>query len=260
MKNFFIFSLILLGLITLTSCNFSNPLQKEDININTTSVTNINNNQSGSEFIWDIKNTWEVNKITQIANPASTNCVNKWWQLKMENISWLWEYWVCIFEDNRQCEEWALFRWECPEWGVKVTWYTTEAAKMCAISWWDYVIKLPANEVEKEKWNCIFKDIVCDAEDYYFWKCKKDWLDSQLIKTVSFKCKEDKIIESSFYKDYVKLKLNDWRNFILTQWISASWVRYINKDESVVFWDKWGKSFLLENNKETFSECNEIVK
>jgi predicted metal-dependent phosphoesterase TrpH len=31
------------------------------------------------------------------------------------------EYGICVFEDNRQCEEWALFRGECPAGGRKAT-------------------------------------------------------------------------------------------------------------------------------------------
>ena len=29
-------------------------------------------------------------------------------------------YGVCVFKDNKQCEEWALFREECPLGGVEV--------------------------------------------------------------------------------------------------------------------------------------------
>jgi putative hemolysin len=31
------------------------------------------------------------------------------------------QYGVCFFEDNRQCEEWALLRGDCPVGGKKVT-------------------------------------------------------------------------------------------------------------------------------------------
>ena len=41
---------------------------------------------------------------------------------------------VCYFEDNRQCEEWALMRGECPVGGVKVTGYVTPAGRYCAIT------------------------------------------------------------------------------------------------------------------------------
>ena len=44
-----------------------------------------------------------------------------------------WEYGVCIFEDNRQCEEWALMQWNCPVWWIKVTGYENDEQKYCAI-------------------------------------------------------------------------------------------------------------------------------
>lgn len=44
------------------------------------------------------------------------------------------QYGVCMFEDNRQCEEWSFFRGECPEGGMKVTGYETDAEVYCAIT------------------------------------------------------------------------------------------------------------------------------
>ena len=58
---------------------------------------------------------------TGIANPASVNCINKGGTLSIQKRGDGGEYGVCIFEDNRQCEEWALFRGECPAGGKKVT-------------------------------------------------------------------------------------------------------------------------------------------
>ena len=68
-----------------------------------------------------------------MANPASVNCIEKGGTLEMrENKNG--EYGVCLFEDNRQCEEWALFRGDCPEGGVKVTGFDNEAEIFCAIT------------------------------------------------------------------------------------------------------------------------------
>ena len=68
----------------------------------------------------------------QMANPASVNCIKKGGTLEMrENKKG--QYGVCVFEDNRQCEEWALFRGDCPEGGVKITGYVNEAEIFCAI-------------------------------------------------------------------------------------------------------------------------------
>jgi len=70
----------------------------------------------------------------QIANPASVNCVNLGGNLIIQKHSDGGEYGVCFFEDNRQCEEWALFRGNCPKGGVKITGYQTEAEIFCAIT------------------------------------------------------------------------------------------------------------------------------
>ncbi len=68
-----------------------------------------------------------------LANPASVNCMEKGGKLEMRTAK-LGQYGVCIFEDNRQCEEWALLRGQCPVGGMKVTGYQTEAEVFCAIT------------------------------------------------------------------------------------------------------------------------------
>ncbi len=69
-----------------------------------------------------------------LANPASVNCAEKGGNLSIQKRPDGGEYGVCYFEDNRQCEEWALFRGECPVGGVKVTGYEDEAQVYCAIT------------------------------------------------------------------------------------------------------------------------------
>jgi putative hemolysin/predicted metal-dependent phosphoesterase TrpH len=61
------------------------------------------------------------NLKTGIANPASVNCINKGGTLSIQKSVDGGEYGICIFEDNWQCEEWALFRGECPAGGKKIT-------------------------------------------------------------------------------------------------------------------------------------------
>ena len=68
-----------------------------------------------------------------LANPASVNCADKGGRLEIRKSS-RGEYGVCLFEDNRQCEEWALFRGQCPVGGLKVTGYEDEAQVYCAIT------------------------------------------------------------------------------------------------------------------------------
>lgn len=68
-----------------------------------------------------------------MANPASVNCLDKGGSLEMrENKKG--QYGVCIFEDNRQCEERAFFRGDCPVEGMKITGYENDAEIYCAIS------------------------------------------------------------------------------------------------------------------------------
>lgn len=53
-------------------------------------------------------------------NPSSVNCVNKGGRIQLEKAESGGTYGVCVFKDNKQCEEWALFREECPLGGVEV--------------------------------------------------------------------------------------------------------------------------------------------
>jgi putative hemolysin len=69
-----------------------------------------------------------------LANPASVNCKDKGGDLKMMKKADGGEYGICYFEDNRQCEEWALFRGECPVGGLRVIGYDNEEQVYCAIT------------------------------------------------------------------------------------------------------------------------------
>ena len=77
--------------------------------------------------------TTETTTQTALANPASTNCIEKWGTLEMRNNK-NGQYGVCLFEDNRQCEERALFRGDCPVGWMKITGYENDAQIFCAIS------------------------------------------------------------------------------------------------------------------------------
>lgn len=72
--------------------------------------------------------------VTQIANPASTNCIKLGASLSIKKRGDGGEYGVCFFEDNRQCEEWSLLRGDCPIGGFKVTGYENDAQVFCVIS------------------------------------------------------------------------------------------------------------------------------
>lgn len=70
----------------------------------------------------------------RLANPASENCLHVGGKLMIQQTPNGGQYGVCVFEDNRQCEEWALMRGECPVGGVKITGYDNQAEIYCAIS------------------------------------------------------------------------------------------------------------------------------
>ena len=66
-----------------------------------------------------------------IANPASTYCVEQWWEVEIkENADWA-QYGVCKFKDGTEVEEWEYFRAnhkdETSTWAVAETWTVAEA-------------------------------------------------------------------------------------------------------------------------------------
>jgi len=89
--------------------------------------------KNSSENIKTSELTGSTGQTTTIANPASENCIKKGWTLEIKTNKH-GQYWICFFEDNRQCEEWALLRGACPEGGKKITGYDNDAEIFCAIS------------------------------------------------------------------------------------------------------------------------------
>lgn len=107
----------------------------------------------------------------QLANPASVNCTEKGGKLLMASKPG-GAYGICIFEDNRQCEEWALMRGQCPVGGMKVTGYTTEAAVYCAITGGAYRVTAQAANDRPEYGVCTLPGgPTCDAVAYYAGSC-----------------------------------------------------------------------------------------
>jgi len=111
---------------------------------------------------------------TGIANPASVNCINKGGSLSIQKRGDGGEYGICIFKDNWECEEWALFRGECPAGGRKVTEYITSAAQFCVITGGSYKVTDQSN-TDKKQGTCTFNNGKnCDVLDYYNGRCSKD--------------------------------------------------------------------------------------
>lgn len=80
-----------------------------------------------------LDNPTKEEQNAQLANPASTNCLNKGGKLELRQNK-NGQYGVCLFEDNRQCEEWALLNGHCPVGGFKITGWENEAQVYCAIT------------------------------------------------------------------------------------------------------------------------------
>jgi putative hemolysin len=108
----------------------------------------------------------------ELANPASQNCVAQGGQLRIETAGDGGQYGVCLFEDNRQCEEWALLRGACPVGGIKVTGYVTPQARYCAIRGGDYAITRPQTATAPEAGTCTLPgEPACDALALYEGRC-----------------------------------------------------------------------------------------
>lgn len=115
----------------------------------------------------------QVASTTGLANPASVNCGKKGGQLIIKQRSDGGQYGICVFEDNRQCEEWTLLHGECQPGDFKITGYENEAQVYCAIT---------AGRVSMADKTCAFKDgMICDLDKYFSGQCLKTGL-SELIK------------------------------------------------------------------------------
>jgi putative hemolysin len=109
---------------------------------------------------------------TQLANPASQNCMKQGGTLKIERRPDGGQYGVCIFTDNYQCEEWALLRGECPKNGLRVTGYVTPAGRYCAITGGRYTVV--TESAAGETGVCSLPGgKACDAAAYYAGTCSR---------------------------------------------------------------------------------------
>lgn len=106
----------------------------------------------------------------QLANPASAHCVESGGRLSLEKDGGGGEFGVCLFEDNYQCEEWALLRGQCRAGGVRITGYATAAGRYCAIRGGRYTVTSGA--ASDERGNCALPDgRSCDADEFFGGTC-----------------------------------------------------------------------------------------
>jgi putative hemolysin len=109
----------------------------------------------------------------QLANPASVRCVDQGGALKIEKRPDGGQYGVCTFVDNYQCEEWALFRGECPKGGLRVTGYVTPAGRFCAITGGRYAVSSPPTAAVEKGVCSLPGGKTCDADAYYAGACTR---------------------------------------------------------------------------------------
>lgn len=102
----------------------------------------------------------------QLANPAAENCSALGGRHIVERRPDGAEFGVCLFEDNRQCEAWALLRGDCPAGGLRITGYATEAARFCAISGGRYTVTSAPQAAETG--DCTLPGGATCAADAYF--------------------------------------------------------------------------------------------
>lgn len=104
-------------------------------------------------------------KKLKLANPASQYCVEKGGVLKILKHPDGGEYGVCFFTDNRQCEEWSMFRGECPVGGLKITGYLTPEGIYCVIK--------GGKALENETVCQLSSGKKCLSKDFYEGKCSQ---------------------------------------------------------------------------------------
>lgn len=204
---------------------------------------------------------------TTLANPAAKNCVAKGGASRIEKTPAGSEFGVCYFEDNRQCEEWALLRGECKAGGVKVTGYVTPASRYCAITGGGYEVESLSN-LAHEQGTCMFTaGKSCDADVYFNGSCTRttptptpDAATSVRPQNIQARlaCAGGKRIDGTFVNDpngRVDLKLSDGRAVSLPLSASADGARYASSGDAMVFWSIGSTAFLQEGGTRTFDSC-----
>lgn len=113
-----------------------------------------------------VESTPTSKTTTGLANPASVNCTQKGGQLQIKARPDGGQYGLCFFEDNRACEEWALFNGDCPVGGRRTTGFDTVAQKFCAWS--------GGQTLADDNAICTFKDgSTCPDDAFYEGTCQK---------------------------------------------------------------------------------------
>jgi putative hemolysin len=191
-----------------------------------------------------------------LANPASQHCVAQGGQMRIETDGRGGQFGVCLFADNRQCEEWALLRGECPAGGLRLTGYVTPAARYCALRGGQYQV-LSGSNTPAEQGACRFAEgKACAAGAFYNGLCTPGTAGSTVH--ARFRCQGGSTVDAVFSngaQSSVSLQLSDGRALTLPQGLSGSGARYADAGERFVFWNKGDTAFIDENGRPTYAGC-----
>jgi putative hemolysin len=190
---------------------------------------------------------------TTLANPASVHCRDSGGSTRIERTPRGDQYGVCVFQDNWQCEEWALLRGQCPTGGLRITGYAMPAARYCAITGGSYTVT-GASNTAAESGDCRLPDgRVCSAAAHFDGNCA-----AVAPLRARFTCASGKHIDAAFFNaapSHVELALSDGRRITLPQAPSGSGARYASANERFVFWNKGDTAFIDEQGRQTYADC-----
>lgn len=100
-----------------------------------------------------------------LANPASQNCIEKGGKVTILKRGDGGQYGVCLFPNGGQCEEWALFRGDCPAEGIAVDDSLSSEEKYCLIT--GGIILGNASQCQ------LPTGKICDLKKLYEGKCER---------------------------------------------------------------------------------------
>jgi putative hemolysin len=191
------------------------------------------------------------------ANPASQHCLTQGGSLVIESDGSGGQFGVCRFDDNRQCEEWALLRGDCPAGGIRVTGDVTPAARYCVLRGANYQV-LSGSNLPTEQGRCSFgSGKACAAGAFFNGLCAPDGA-GEVVHAL-FRCDAGTTVDAVFSngrRSSVSLVLSDGRSLSLPQSRSGSGARYANAAQSFVFWNKGDTAFIEENGQASYSGCS----
>jgi putative hemolysin len=130
--------------------NLDQVLKRDEV-IRSTSTSNKGIDESGPS--------------ANLSNPASEYCIKVGGELASKTRGDGGAYNVCNFPDNQSCEEWALYKRQCPLGGVKTIGYNTPEEIYCAQA--GGKTKAAPNS------NCSLPNgHTCSNSDFYNGKCQ----------------------------------------------------------------------------------------